>query len=293
MEWITYTLLASFLLSSSNIIDKIALSRWQLSLHLPLLAFCTIGGIAAGLIPLYVPLQFKPTGFILSLISGILYCLVILLLYAAIRIEEISRVIPVLFLAPFVTAVLAALFLNEELSVTQYIGGGLLVVGAFGLSTKSLRELKPTKAFGIMLVAACVMGIHSVIIKAALRSIDYWSAFTYARIAGVVFLLIFSLFQWKRIKYAFEHNKVALLPLGIIHMMVIIALWLLTLAREVGTTTQVDALSSVQPVLVLGLALFVSFIAPHLLTEDRSRGVLLQKLGFVVVIVIGAILVVG
>jgi len=105
MLWVYYTILAVIAWSIASIIDKYALSKLVKKPEIPFI-FSTIIGILIAVSIIFIkgvsPMLFKD--MILSFTAGIFFFISILFYFKSIQIEEVSRVIPLFYLAPiFVT----------------------------------------------------------------------------------------------------------------------------------------------------------------------------------------------
>ena len=151
MLWIIYSIIAVLIWSIVNIVDKHILEKRIKNSLIPVVIFGVIGLLIAIII--YLLQGFQPLSglnIILALIAGIFLKLTNVFYFKATKIEEISRVIPLLSLSPLFVLILATIFLGEVFKPLQYLGIFLLVIGAILLSTKIFKEeIRLSKAFCI------------------------------------------------------------------------------------------------------------------------------------------------
>ena len=151
MLWIIYSIIAVLIWSIVNIVDKHILEKRIKNSLIPVVIFGVIGLLIAIII--YLLQGFQPLSglnIILALIAGIFLKLTNVFYFKATKIEEISRVIPLLSLSPLFVLILATIFLGEVFKPLQYLGIFLLVIGAILLSTKNFKEeIRLSKAFCI------------------------------------------------------------------------------------------------------------------------------------------------
>lgn len=143
MNWILIALTAYFLLALSYVIDKFILSKRVpepsvFAFYVALLSFATI---------FLAPFGFYWQGIGVTLeaaIAGALYIYAVLFLYKAVKINEISRVSPLVFaVTASVTVFISVTFLGEKITFFNFSGifflvaGGLLI--SFDLPIKSKK----------------------------------------------------------------------------------------------------------------------------------------------------------
>lgn len=143
MNWISIALAAYFLLALSYVIDKFILSERVpkpsvFAFYVALLSFATI---------FLVPFGFYWQGIGITLeaaVSGALYIYAVLFLYKAVKVNEISRVSPLVFaVTALATVFISVAFLGEKITFLNFSGifflvaGGLLI--SFDLPVKSKK----------------------------------------------------------------------------------------------------------------------------------------------------------
>ena len=119
----------------------------------------------------------------LAFAAGILYIWAVLLYYDAIKLDEISRIIPLFYITPLFVLIFAGIFLREIFSIAKYIGIFLLVFGAILISARNF-QIRFGKAFWLMILASLILAINSVIQKHLLNAADFWTVFAYVRIGS-------------------------------------------------------------------------------------------------------------
>jgi bacterial/archaeal transporter family protein len=181
--WAVFSILAAFLWAVSNVIDKYVFSKLVSKPIIPMI----ISGFVALAIGLFV-LLFHGFGnlnfwqLLLVLIAGAVYIFMLLLYFKAIKIGEISTLIPLFYLVPLFIAVIAWFLLGERLALLKYVGIALLIVGAFLVSWDNKNHFKFGKAFWLMIVATFLLAINQVITKYLLNFSDSWTVLAYVNI---------------------------------------------------------------------------------------------------------------
>src|SRR3989344_6359742 len=101
MTWITLSMAAAFIWALTNIIDKYVLEKLVRKAILPLIALGFVGFITGILVLItqnIEPLSFQNT--IWAILAGAAYIGMSVCYFYAVQSEEVSKVIPLFFLAP-------------------------------------------------------------------------------------------------------------------------------------------------------------------------------------------------
>lgn len=172
LPWLFFALLAPFLFGVVNLLDKFLTQRFSpVSLNV-------FAGLSTGVVLLALPFVGLdvPAGIaLLSFLAGALWFLAGFPYFQAVRIEEVSRVVPLWQLAVPMTVVFSLVFLGERLSSTSYAALVLIFCGAFLISVKSIRDtLRLTPAFWLMVLAAALVTAASLITKWLYSSAGFW-----------------------------------------------------------------------------------------------------------------------
>ncbi|HKZ50073.1 MAG TPA: EamA family transporter [Candidatus Nanoarchaeia archaeon] len=293
--WAVLSILAAFLWAITNAVDKFVYSKWIKHQHVfaPALILAPISLITAFII--YFTQGFAQLSFIhllLALFSGAVFAVLIILYIKAVQIEEVSRVIPLFYLAPAFTAIMAALFLSEVFAAIDYIGIALLMLGAILISTRSLKQISLGKAFWLMFLAALFWAISLVVTKYLLNFTDYWTIFAYARIGTFLSISPLFFFYFKDLVATLkEHGAKVVTVIGLSESLSLSATLSITIASAVGFVTLVNALAAVQPFFILAIAAALSIFYPKILKEDVDKKTIALKLIAITIIFIGAMII--
>ncbi len=221
--------------------------------------------------------------------AGIIYFFSYLLYFKAAELEEISRVIPLVFLSPLYILVLAHIFLGERLSLIHYLGVIFLMVGAILISGRSFSNIRFNSAFWLMIACSFLLAIVDVITKYILDFADSWTAFSYLRIgmfaASIPFLCRFS---GDSFLVAGKHGIRIIVAMIASSIITLAGLLVYTVAIGRGSVTLVTALSSVQPFFVLFFVVILSVYRPQVLKEELGKSILIRKFLAIALIFIGA-----
>jgi len=291
--WVFFSLLSGLIMAVVSLMDKLVLDLWSRHPAVPvlLLGILSVPPTAAILLVRGIPsLPLLQWGLVLAAGAALLgYAW---FYFLAAEKEEISRVVPLLFLGPLFVAGLAVLFLGEVFSLQKYGGVALLITGAVLISSRLPLRIRPGRAFGFMLVSAVCVSLQLVITKHLLGFADYWSVFAVTRLAMTLVLIPLLVLHFHDLRESIQDHgwKVVWVMTGDQYLALAGSL-LIVVAAASGPITLVNALSSVQPFFVLIFTLMISRFRPDLIREETGRGVVSLKLAAVTLIFIGVLLI--
>mgnify|MGYP001597281177 CR=1 FL=1 len=118
---------------------------------------------------------------ILLLVSGMLVGISVLPYFAALAIDEASRVVPFFQTIPIFVLLLSYIFLRELPLPHQFIGVGSIVAGAFLLSIKEFNWnlFRLRKSLGYMLLSSFCIAGSFVLFRFVVVHQSFWSSFGY------------------------------------------------------------------------------------------------------------------
>lgn len=293
VSWLLLSLIAAALYSAVNISDKYILSGLNLKPVIPLLVLA-LTGLFVSLVT-FIWHGFGSLSFfhvMLAFIGGIFFILMTLFYFEAVKHEEISKIVPLFYLSPLFILLLARLYLGELLTIPQYLGTFLLVAGAIFLSTQKLQKITFTKAFWLMILAALCVALNQVITKYLLSFTDFWTIFAYMRV-GAFFVLLPQLIAYfpDLIKLYKKKRAHPFMLMGMNEVINLGGVLTANAAASVGSITLVNALASIQPFLVLLLAIVASLFYPKILKEEIGKGTLATKFIAIAVMFVGVVLI--
>lgn len=294
MSWVLFAILSGFSRAIVNTLDKYVLTKYVKKPIIPTMVLGIIGLIAAiAIFTLNGFTKLSAINTILAFIAGIIYILAFLFYFKAVKIEEISRVVPLFRLVPLFTMFLAAIFLEEIFTPLKYLGIILTITGAVLISSKSITKISLGKAFWLMILASFLLSSNGVITKYLLSFADFWTIFAYIRIGAIIALipiLYYSLSDL--IDVAKKHSSKAIGLLSFGATLNLIATLLMIIAMDLGTATLANALSCVQPFFVLLFTIVLSIFFPKIIKENIDKSTILLKLFAIVLMFVGVVLIV-
>ena len=121
MLWALFSILAALTWSIVNIIDKYVLTKWVRRPIVPVMILGIIGLIASVIV--YFIRGFSTLSLLnisWAFIAGFFYIIMTLLYFKAVKLEEISRIIPLFYLTPLFILILASVQLSFQFTSLLY-----------------------------------------------------------------------------------------------------------------------------------------------------------------------------
>jgi len=270
-SWIVLALLSGLLMAVVNLIDKYVLTRLVKRAMIPLFILGLIG-LGPGLLIVLVKggLGLAWPHLLLGVGAGFAFLVMSYFYFRAAQVEEISRVVPLFYLAPIFVTVAALFLLGETLSVRAFFGITALIAGAALVSSRWPPRILLSRAFRLMVPAAAAMAAYTVAVKYLLRFLDYWTVLAVSRIGMAIGLVPFYFGYRSELKTALSGRqglKVAGLMAGN-EGIALAGSFFFIMAAARGPIVVVNAVASTQPLFVFALSLAVTLVRPRLLGED-------------------------
>jgi drug/metabolite transporter (DMT)-like permease len=291
MSWILFTIVAMFLWTAVNILDKYIIGH---ELRDPILV-TTIFGFAIYLLFIFVGLLngsvFMETTFIiLSMLAGIIYSVAISLYYSSMKGIEVSRIVPLLAVEPLVITIIAFFSFGEVLQPLNYAGIALIVLGAIFISHKKHGDKVSVKKFFVMAFLAVIFfSTRNVLIKYITGENDFWAMLFWFGVGGIIVPILLLILHHPHLR---KKAKAGIVHLVLTAVLSGLALIFFTKAISIGSVSLVSALLATKPMLVFFVATFLSFFHPKIILEKHTPAILLKKSLAIALIVAGGIFII-
>ena len=264
--WLLLGLLAPVLFASVNCLEKVIVDRSRTSVY----HYIAWVGVYDGLIGLVVLGAASGQGidgraYFGGWLAGTMVSVSLVLYLIALRIGQVARVIPIWYLNPLIVVPMAAVFLDERISILAVVAlvlavmGGVLVSWQGGKDSRSFGDPLPIL---LALVAAVFMAVSIVVAKEFLESGTFWQFFGTFRL-GVATIMLWA-FALPDVRGEFGMVLRSRRFMGMViaaELLVSVSLILRNGAINLGPVSLVAAVSSIQPTMVflysLALATFV------------------------------------
>ena len=182
MSWIILALSSRAIFAGNNFVDQFLVEK-RIKNPAVLTIFAGWVMLVFGVVILaFVHFPVLPFGqTILLLISGMLVGISVLPYFAALAIDEASRVVPFFQTIPIFVLLLSYIFLRELPLPHQFIGVGAIVAGAFLLSIKEFNWnlFRPRKSLGHMVLSSFCIASSFVLFRFVVVHQSFWSSFGY------------------------------------------------------------------------------------------------------------------
>ena len=276
--WFFLALTVPFTLGVVNVLDKLIVDRYAPTV--------LVYGFWVGLLELFLG------GFMLlglsfgdlvsraifaGVIVGVIQSISFLILMAALKGSQLSRVAPVYQLNPLIVAPMSAGFLGEELSGAIWGAVSLAVLGAVLVSWQGgvgARWAQP-RAQGLALTRALLFAVSNVLSKYFLGEVlpagsgisldeeEFWQFYAGNRL-GFSFLLFISLATSEvRVRGLGMMSDGPFITLVLATELVVSGMVMANLgAISLGPVSQVAAIGALLPTVVLGYSLALGWVAP-------------------------------
>jgi len=295
MSWLLVSLMSAALMGLVSVVDKAIIFNYAKSSRtMPLLngVTQTIVGIVSLIIS-GIPSESDFATSAAAVISGGLLGSALVILQRVLFTQEVSRSIPVTQSAPIFAAVLALFVLGESISLLQWGGITLAVLGSVLISIRTdvrVSGIFLHKSFYALMCAAFFFGASNVIGKIALVELPLLYTHGLRMLAVGLILLFFSFRSesWVDVRSLFSRRSPALLLVAINDLLiaqagVLALLWALSL----GPASLVSAVAGIRALFTVSYSMGITKVWAGALGEESSTSSTLNKLFSTVVIVAG------
>lgn len=293
MSWILFSILAALTWAIVDIVDKFTVSKWTKKPAVPVIILGLVSLIIGFLT--YVFRGFPPLSQLnisLAFVAGIFYVLVSFFYFKSVKIEEISRVVPLLYITPLFVAPLAAIFLGEMFTLIKYLGIALILIGAILITSKTFFKISLGKAFWLMVLASLAMSLNVIITKYLLNFADFWTIFSYIRMGAIFALIPIFYFNFSDFISTIKQSGGKIMTIVSLNQSLnFLGVLFITIAMSIGYATLVDTLSSIQPFFVLIFVIFLTYFFPKIIKEEITKTSILFKLIAITLMFVGVFLI--
>lgn len=285
MSYLVFAIIGYLLNATSTLVDKALIDRdipnpFVYTFYLGILSL-----IALLAIPLGVSLA-NISAVIFAFLSGLGFALAWLAYYTALKVDEASRVAPLVgTINPIFALLIGLIFLSQGLTANQPLAFTLLIAGAIILSYSGVIKSKLERQNLIyMIVAGCLFGLSGVLLRQAFLDSNFVTGLVISRVGvGVVALLLLiptHLRQQILASRLTKHSLVNKTSFLLIAGQLAGGLGGLALAYAISLQNAaiVNATQGVQYVFILIVVTALSKKFQRLLDENMTKKVLAQKI---------------
>lgn len=284
MTWLIFTILSCLLYAFVTVFNKYLLKQRATTRPLVFTFWLGILSIFTFILAPFGLGWPGLNGFLIDIIVGIIYFISILYFYEALDINEASRTSSLAgALTPILVLFFSFFLLNQGLTTMQLLAFLLLVAGGFLISFKKGRGGLKTSMKGLWFIILSIIfgAIYWIGAKYVFDHQGFITGFIWSRL-GFVFTAIFILIRpaWRR-KILYSESRLTLKVSSIFVTSKLFAAFgslSIHLALSLGNAALVNALSGLQYVFLLILAIILSKKFPEFLKEEMSGAALMQKI---------------
>lgn len=263
-------------------------------------ALTALFGIASGVVGIIIGLitGFKFIGLYqtgLVVVGGMLLLFYLLPYFVAMKMDDVSRVVPLYQLLPVITLILSSVFLKETLTPKQIVGLLIVVIGAISISLQKIEGniFKPRKSLWLILLSSFMYGCVVILFRFVVKGAPFWSTFSYqymgTGIAGLILLTLPRVRNGLRKDMKAIKSSVGLIALD--KGFGIIAQLSESFAISLVAVPLVNVVESIQPLLILVEGLILTLWFPRLIKENIRKETLAHKFISILLIFFGLYLV--
>jgi len=272
MSWIILVLIATLLWAIMSIIHKFVRVEYFEN-TLGYLVFITPTVFYAAILLFLEPftiLGLKETTMLI--LTGILIFFGGYFYIEAIHKEEVSRVVILFGVSPLFVLTLSTIFLNEILTIKQYMAFILIFIGSILISFKKIEEkIKLSTGAICVLASAFFFSVHKVILK-YISTINITTVMIY-RESGYLLAIISLLIFYPKAR---QYTKKVIRDMNLKKTLLVYSaeiigmsgMFFSYLALQRGPVSLVSVLEGFEPIFVLILAITISRFIPKILKEE-------------------------
>jgi len=302
MNWFLIALLPPIFWSLTNHIDKYLLTKYfkDGAIGAVMIFSASIAILLLPIILLIQPsvLQNFQINYLLIILNGTLYLFASLPYFYALEKDDASLSVPLFQMIPVFSFILGYIFLKETLSVTQILGGIIIVISSIFISL-NISDIKKMKmkwdVFGLMALSSILFSLNFIFFKYFAVETDFWITSFWEYVGFGLFGIILLVFV-KNYRQGFfnvlKQNRLKVISInGLNEILNIVAKIAFNFATILTPVTMVWIINGLQPVFVFVFGIILTLVLPKISREDISKKTLIQRMIAIAVITVGVYLI--
>ena len=295
MSWLFVSLMGAAVMGLASISDKVVIHRY-IKTPFTLILLVGIAQSAVGIISLSIagiPSEATLVTSMSAISSGVLFSFSAIIFLRILYTQEVSRTIPITQSYPIFAALLAFLVLGENISLIQWGGIIIAVLGSALLSLRidgDMHGIFLHKSFYFLMFSAFLLGAANVVGKFALEELPLLYTHGLRMLTlGLIFLsFAFRSEPWSDVRSLFSKRSPALLFI-IINECITAQVGLITLlwSLSLGSVSLVSAVVGTRALFTVLYSMGITKLWKGALGEETSTSSILTKLFSTVLIVAG------
>ena len=294
MDWFAYALVGAAAIGATGIIDKYLLSRYVRSSVSYLVSLVIIQQLFAFLVLVTQGADFLYPHSVFAVLAGFLQVALWLAYLKALQVDEVSRVMPLVFIYPLFLFGAAALLLGESVAPQQFAGGILLVLGAVLVEyNPSKMRMSISPALKYMLFFWVFLALYALTAKYLLSFMGEWQLFFWTSIGSLLSCSLFLARRGVRDEVAglFRRGRRIVGTMLVEEAFDFLGRIALIFAYAAGPVALVASVGALQPFIVLLYIIGLSAFMPGILREEIGKETLALKFAAAILVALGIYLV--
>jgi len=289
-----FSLLVPFCLAVSNVIDNHVLhERFNDPVSYDIITTWLTIPVAVAIF-LAAGVSFAFEAWFVGTAVGFSFAFLFVLYNYAMMKEQGTNVVSLIYTSPLFVAILALVFLGEQLSITNYLGILILILSAFLVLYR--RMDKKNVALGIVLIYAFFSAVTRVASKSALESVDVWSYFFWFLAGGILGSAVLAAIRPRKLASSLKRvdRQLLLLMVGTTGFSTL-GIILLYSAFSFGSVVLASSFGAIQPTVVFLYSAILLHVRPEVIPSDRapSRWASARTIAAVILIILGVLALTG
>lgn len=290
MNWLVFALIGTASLAATGILDKFILSRYIRDPAAYLVSLIVVQQLFALIILTVKGALFIYPASLLAMAAGSFQVVLWVSYLRALAVEEVSMVMPLVFIYPLFVFGGAALFLGEDLTPASYAGALMLVLSAVFVSYKpSKNPFVLSPAVKYLFFFWIFVALYAVTVKYLLSYMDEWHLYFWTSVGNLIFCTPLLLNRGVRIETQNLLRKGPRVLGAILLQEVFDFLGRIgfIFAYALGSVSLVSSVNALQPLIVLIYVIILSLFMPGILREEINKETLVLKFAAVLLVASG------
>jgi len=289
---ISLALVAGLLWAISNIIDKIALTKYVRN-PFAVMPAVSMMSLIVGTVIVTINYQPYPEGIFWRLaFFAALNFLSIVFYFFALKDEEVSRMVPLYGTTPVFMVLIELIAFGTKLSIWQYWGVAAVVIGAIVLSWKTSGLKFNKKGLFLILGSSITWAVAVVFLTDILDTYGYWLGWGWVELViGVLGMISLIFIRQEFIRVVKSSGRKILYLIMSSQLFSISAKAILFFAAVSWVASLSSAVASDQFILLFLFSLLISWKYPQILKEEINPRIIIQKTISILLIIAGIFLI--
>lgn len=284
MNWIFFALLAPALYTTVTFVDKYLIEKHVKDYNAMPIYMGIVAAIAGSLFFIAAGYPFLPMKETLIVTSvGLMTAFALVFYFKALSFEDASNVNMLFLTFPVITLVLSMIFLNEHITIRQFIGFVMILAATMAASArKSKKKFGLSPAFWLIIIHNVLWASSGVLMKYAINVTSFSQVIAYESF-GIAIGAIILFFIYPPVRKGFLTTNKNLpdkvrTTIMINEAIGVVAKGSTFYAFSLGPVALVSVLEGTQAFFAIVYGFVLTTIFPSIFAEDISEKTLLRKI---------------